>query len=86
MSTPCEPLVPGAKSEGRPQERTKRWRAFLETYPEETLLRIRVDGHTALLERLTPAEARYARGSPAGLDEVAAAHLQAAGHPGRGTK
>jgi hypothetical protein len=78
MTSPCEILAPEAVPEGRPQERTKRWRAFLEVYPEEALLRIRVDGRTAVLEPLTPLEVAYARGTPAGLEEIAVAHLKAA--------
>jgi hypothetical protein len=53
--------------------------AHLESYPEEVLLRIRVNEHTVVLQRLSGDDLSFARSSPDNLAAVATAKLSAVG-------
>jgi len=58
------------------EKQSEPWKAWVESYPEETLLRVRINERTVLLDRLSKAEALLARSSPEGLNKVAGRHLE----------
>ncbi len=55
------------------------WNAFMESYPSEVLLRVRIAGRTVLLDRLTPQEVAWVRAFPDRLDTLAIIHLRSRG-------
>jgi hypothetical protein len=54
------------------------WVAHLEAYPSEVLLRVRTNGRTVVLDRLSEDEATCGRWSATKLREIALRHLQMA--------
>lgn len=57
------------------------WVAHLEAYPAEVLLRVRTQGHTVVLDRLSEDEVAKGRRSSRNLREIALRHLQEAAAP-----